>query len=216
MRNFEPMFKLTLLACLALSGVCARAQYTGYTAVSNAAAFQQQFAAATQRTQSIQSDFVQEKNLSMLSQKIVSKGKFWFKRENRVRMEYTSPFTYLMILADNHIYIKDGQHENNLSAKSSKLLGQINQLIVDCVKGTILSNTDFRVRVFEGAQSYLLELTPVSPRLKDLFQNVRVVIDKKDFSASAIDMLEPSGDFTNISFTHKELNANVPDALFIH
>jgi len=208
------MCRMLLLSCLLISGLCVRAQYAGYTLLTNTDGFTRAFAAATARTASIKSDFVQEKNLSVLSQKIVSRGQFWFKRENRVRMEYTSPFTYLMILADNHIYIKDGQHENSLSSKSSKLLSQINQLIVDCVKGTILSNPDFHVRVFDGPQTYLLELSPVGARLKEFFQNVRVVIDKKDFSASAIDMLEPSGDFTNITFIHKELNAAVPDALF--
>jgi len=205
---------MAFLTCFLLSCACARAQYAGYTLLSDTAGFKQQFAAAAQKTTSIKSNFVQEKNLSVLSQKIVSRGKFSFRRENSVRMEYTSPFTYLMILADNHIYIRDGQHENNLSSKSSKLLGQINQLIVDCVKGTVLSNPDFNVRVFNGTQTYLLELSPISPRLKDLFRNVRVVIDKKDFSASAILMQEPSGDFTNITFTHKELNSPIPNAMF--
>jgi outer membrane lipoprotein-sorting protein len=208
------MSKAIFLCGFLASCAYAHAQYAGYSLLSNTTAFKQAFAAATQKTESIKSDFVQEKNLSVLSQKIVSRGKFWFKRNNRVRMEYTSPFTYLMILANNHIYIKDGQHENDLSSKSSKLLGQINELIMDCVKGTVLSNPDFHVRVFEGSQTYLLELSPVSAGLKDFFENVRVIIDKKDFSASAIDMQEPSGDFTNITFVHKELNTPIPDALF--
>lgn len=208
------MSKVIFLCAFLASFTCLHAQYAGYTLLSNTEGFRQQFAAAAEKTESIKSDFIQEKNLSVLSQKIVSRGKFWFKRGNKVRMEYTTPFTYLMILADNHIYIRDGQHENDLSSKSNKLLGQINRLIVDCVKGTVLSNPDFHVRIFDGAQTYLLELSPVSPGLKDLFQNVRVVLDKKDFSASAIDMQEPSGDYTNITFVHRELNTPIPDALF--
>ncbi len=38
----------------------------------------------SQTTSSIKSDFVQEKNLSMLSEKIISKGTFYFEKENKV------------------------------------------------------------------------------------------------------------------------------------
>ena len=86
----------------------------------------------------------------MLSDKIISKGKFWFKKENKVRMEYMQPFQYLMILNNNNIYIKDGQKENKISAGSNKLFQQVNKIVVDCVRGTAFSNTDFTVSVFEN------------------------------------------------------------------
>jgi hypothetical protein len=50
------------------------------------------FATASQKINSVQSDFVQEKNLSMLSEKIVSKGKFWFKKITRCAWNTTSLF----------------------------------------------------------------------------------------------------------------------------
>ena len=70
----------------------------------------------------------------MLSDKIISKGKFWFKKENKVRMEYMQPFQYLMILNNNNIYIKDGQKENKISTGSNKLFQQVNRIVVDCVQ----------------------------------------------------------------------------------
>jgi len=150
----------------------------------------------------------------MLSEKIVSKGKFWFKKENQVRMEYTQPFRYLMILSNNEVYIRDGDRENKISAKSNKLFKQINQVIIDCVKGTALTNPDFSVRVFESAQNYLIELSPASKSLKDFFQHINIVIDKKNYTASKMEMLEQSGDNTVITFINKELNTPIADALF--
>src|SRR5437868_8656775 len=99
------MRKLLFLAFILLSSTLF-AQHTGYTPVTDTATFKQQFAAASQRVNSIKSDFVQEKNLSMLSEKITSRGKFWFKKDNMVRMEYSEPFQYLMILNKNDIYIR--------------------------------------------------------------------------------------------------------------
>ena len=105
----------------------------------------------------------------MLSDKIISKGKFWFKKENKVRMEYMQPFQYLMILNNNNIYIKDGQKENKISAGSNKLFQQVNRIVVDCVRGTAFSNTDFTVIVFENKSAYLIELTPLAKNFERYF-----------------------------------------------
>jgi outer membrane lipoprotein-sorting protein len=204
-----------LVLLMLTAGYLAKAQYSGYRTVADKDAFKQQFASASLKIGSIKSDFVQEKNLSMLSDKIVSKGVFWFKKENLVRMEYSQPFSYLMILSGNNVYIKDGQRESKVSTKSNKLFGQINQVIVDCVRGTALNNPDFSVRVFENASSFLIELTPTTKNLIELFKNINIVVDKKDFSASKIEMFEASGDYSTITFTNKQLNGDVSDTLFV-
>src|SRR5580765_52399 len=154
----------------------AQAQYAGYSLLSNTTAFREQFATASQKTNTIQSDFVQEKNLSMLSEKITSKGKFWFKKENQVRMEYNQPFKYLMILNNGKVYVKDAQKENTVSAASNKLFKQINNIIIDCMKGSALSNADFTSRVFENAQFFLVELTPAEKNLKEFFQHINIIV----------------------------------------
>src|SRR6478609_6322863 len=170
---FKRMRKnLFILIVMVLTGFTVNAQYAGYSAVNDMAVFKTQFSAAAQKTSSIKSDFVQEKNLGMLAEKIVSKGKFWFKKDNKVRMEYNQPFQYLMILNNNNIYIKDGQKENKISTSSNKLFQQVNKIVVDCVRGTAFSNTDFKVNVFESKQTYLIELTPVAKNLKEIFKNI--------------------------------------------
>lgn len=82
------------------------------------------------------------------------------------------------------------------------------------MQGTTLSNPDFKTRVFESKATYLVELVPVVKGLKTLFKNIRVVVDKKDYSVNSIEMKEISGDNTLIRFVNKELNTNLPDALF--
>ncbi len=197
-----------------IAGFSAKAQYPSYSPVADLQKFKVDFSAATQKTSSIKADFVQEKNLAMLSEKIVSKGQFWFKKESRVRMEYKQPFTYLMILNKDKIFVKDGQKENKVSTRSNKLFQQINKIMIDCMQGTTLSNPDFKTRVFENKNAALVELTPVTKGLKELFKTINVIVDKKDFSVSSILMQEISGDNTLIRFNNKELNASIADALF--
>ncbi|QHS62674.1 outer membrane lipoprotein carrier protein LolA [Chitinophaga agri] len=187
---------------------------SGFKPVADVAAFKQQFAKASQATQSIQCDFVQEKNLSMLADKIVSKGKFWFKKDNKVRMEYAQPSYYLLIMNGKEIKVKDGQKENRVSTKGNKLFEQINKITVDCVQGNIVNNADFNTKVLENGQSYLLEMTPVNRSLAQYFKSIHLLVDKKDYSVSKIEMYEAGGDDTTISFVHKQLNVNIADAVF--
>ena len=208
------MHKLIGLMLMTATWLPSRAQYPGYTLLPELTGFKEQFSAAVKNINSIESDFVQEKNLSTLSEKIISKGKFWFKKNNQVRMEYNHPFQYLMVINKDKVFIKDGQKQNTISVKSNKLFQQINKITVDCVQGTALSNTDFMTRIFENKNNYLIELSPQSKTLKDFFKTINVVVDKKNYSVNIIEMNENSGDNTLIRFTNKELNINIPDAMF--
>jgi outer membrane lipoprotein-sorting protein len=202
---------LILIGCVVSLQIQAQ---SGFKPVGDMAPLKQQFAKAAQSTQSIQCDFVQEKNLSMLSDKIVSKGKFWFKKDNKVRMEYLQPSYYLLVINGKDIRIKDAQKENKVSGKNNKLFEQINKITVDCVRGTVLDNADFFTKASENAQYYRLELTPVNKTMKAYFQTIVLLVDKQDYSVSKITMAELSGDDTTISFLHKQLNTNIPDAVF--
>jgi outer membrane lipoprotein-sorting protein len=208
------MRRLLLLLTMIISAISVQAQHAGYMPLTDLAKFKTQFAEVAQKTTTIKSDFIQEKNLSMLSEKITSKGKFWFKKNSQVRMEYNQPFEYLMIINQDKVYIKDGSKENTINTKSNKLFQQINKITVDCVQGTALSNPDFSTKVFENKGNYLVELSPVSKSLKDYFKTINIIIDKKDYTVESIDMIENSGDNTLIRFINKEENTNIPDALF--
>jgi outer membrane lipoprotein-sorting protein len=208
------MHKQVLLALMVFALVGVRAQYAGYKNLADAADFKTRFAAASQKINTIKSDFVQVKELSMLSEKIVSKGKFLFKKENAVRMEYLQPFQYLMIINGSKIFVKDSQKENKISTKSNKLFEQINKIMMDCVNGSALNSTDFTVKIFEANESWLAELSPVNKNLKTLFKNINLVVARKDYAVTRIEMHEPSGDNTVINFVNREMNVSLPDALF--
>lgn len=208
------IYRLLITLVVLSATFTARAQHVGYAQLTDLSRFKEQFAATAQKTTCIKSDFVQEKNLGMLAEKITSKGKFWFKKDNMVRMEYTQPSKYLMIINKDNILVKDEQKENKINAGSNKLFRQINRIIVDCVQGSILGNPDFKVKVFENKSNYLVELSPLSKGIKDFFKSINISVDKKDNSVSTIDMQEPSGDNTTIRFINKEINVNLPDALF--
>ena len=200
--------------CIFVSAVSVFAQYPGYTPVRDIPSFKKEFQQRSAAVLSIQSNFTQEKILTALTEKITSTGKFWFKRSNKVKIEYVKPFTYLMVMNDDKMLVRDDQKENRINVKSNKLFQQVNRIMIDCVQGSILDSKDFSTKVFENDKTYLLEMTPISKSLREFFQTIVLKVDKKDYSVNIIEMNEPSGDKTSILFTDKKLNTQISDALF--
>ena len=76
---------------LLMMGYGAMAQPKGFEAVKNVSVFQQNLAKVNAGKETITSDFVQTKNMALLAEKIKSKGKFYYKKTDKVRIEYTTP-----------------------------------------------------------------------------------------------------------------------------
>ena len=189
-------------------------QHQGYHAVQNQDAFRKQFQSESSRIQTVSSEFVQEKILVALTEKITSQGKFWFKKNNKVRLEYLKPFAYLMVINGDKMLVRDAQKENHINVKSNKLFQQINRIMIDCIQGTILDSKDFSVKVFENEQTYLMELTPTGKALKEFFKTILLKVEKSNASVSSIEMNEPGGDQTTMTFINKRLNGPVSENLF--
>ena len=119
-----------------------------------------------------------------------------------------------MIMNADKIHVRDNQKENTINVKSNKIFQQVNRIMIDCVQGTILESKDFSTKVFENEKEYLLEMIPASKSLRDFFQTILLKVDKRDYSVNVIEMNEPGGDQTIISFHNKKLNEQVGDAVF--
>ena len=209
--------KSRFFKCL-LSGVVLiisfRLSGQAFTPVKDPSAVQKKLEAVSLSTTAIKSDFVQEKNLSMISEKVISKGFFYFKKDNQVRLEYTKPFKYLMVINNGKMLVKDDEKTTQMDMHKNKVFQEVNSIIINCVKGNVFTGTDFKVTILENPTQVKLEMRPVAKGLKEFFQNIVIYMDKKDYSAVRIEMNELSGDNTIISFTNKEINGKIDDALF--
>lgn len=207
------LFILTFFILMTLIGQ-AVAQPKGYTAVKDLEGFRVRFSMESAKVMSITSDFRQEKELAALAEKMTSTGEFWFKRNNKVRIDYQKPFVYRLIMNGDKILLKDEQKENRVNVKSNKLFQQVNRIMLDCIQGTILNSDEFQTEVFEDSKTFLLEMTPKDKNLKQFFTTIRLHVDKIDYSVSRIEMHEPGGDQTVLTFFNKQLNQPVKDEVF--
>ena len=210
MKLYRLIFLLT-----SLSASVGFAQPVDFHPIENLEGFKKKFSEEGKKIVSIHSDFVQEKAMALLEEKIISKGLFWYKQHQKVRIEYQTPFHHLIIMNGDQILIKENQKESKVSIRSSKLFQQINRIIIECVNGSILESNDYTSRVFENDKMYWLELVPVSKTLRSFFQSIQVVVDKKDWLAVSITLNEPGGDNTVMRFSAKVLNEKLDDELFV-
>ena len=182
--------------------------------VSDPTAVSKKISETARNIHSIESDFVQEKNLSVIAEKIVSKGHFSFKKENKLRWEYKEPFQYLVILNNGKIFTKDANKENKIDLQSNKTFQEINNLIVNSVEGNISASKRFSYKIFENSTFYLIKLIPTSKDVKNLFAEIEIYFDKKDQTVSKVNMIEASGDNTLITFLNRKTNLEIPDEKF--
>jgi len=183
--------------------------------MKDTASFIKQLNAMTNALKSIEADFVQEKNMAMLQEKIISKGTFCFKKPNLIRWQYNEPYKYLVIINNNKVLIKDENKTNKFDMKSNKIFRKVNDLLTDCMQGTVLSKrSEYKVSFYENENFYIVKLLPLTKNMKEFIGNMQIYFDRKDFSVGKIDMVEPSGDNTLISFKNKKINQAVADEKF--
>lgn len=171
--------------------------------------------AMNKKIQTIESDFTQVKNLSILSEKITSKGSFKFKKENSLRWEYQSPSKYLIIIHKDKIMIKDDKKTSKYDMNSNKVFKEINDIMLSCVQGTIFKSKKFKTNYLENDKYFMLELLPQDKNMKTTFKKINLYFDKNVTSVAKMEMIETNDDVTSIDFHNKKLNETISDSAFL-
>jgi outer membrane lipoprotein-sorting protein len=211
-RNRLPRLKNLIILILSCSSLFVSAQ--NFKSVKDTAALKARIEQMSKTINTIESDFTQEKNLSVLSEKVLSKGHFVFKKENMLRWEYSVPYKYLIVINKDKIWIKDDKKTSKYDMNSNKVFKEINDIMLSCVQGNIFKSGKFKVVYFESDKYYKLELTPLQKTMKESLKKINMYFDKNVTSVSKLDMIEPNDDYTTLEFVNKKLNGPVQDNIF--
>lgn len=204
------MYKVLIFILLPFVGIT-----QNYRSVKDTTVLKQKIENMSKTTSSIEADFTQEKNLSILSEKVISKGHFVFKKENLLRWEYSSPSKYLIVINKEKIVIKDEKKTTRYDMNSNKVFKEINDIMLSCVQGTIFKSNKFKTNYFENDKGYKLELTPLAKNMKETFKKINLYFDKTVTSVTKMEMVENNDDITSLDFTNKKLNGVVSESIFI-
>lgn len=186
-----------------------------FTSVKNVAELKAKIIEKAKSTKSISSDFIQEKHLTMFEEIMESKGAFLFKAPNKVRWEYVSPISYIIVLDGKKVKIKDEEKVKTYDMNSNPIFKEINRLLVHSLNGEILSSSDFRIEYFESKHRYMARLFPENEDMKQMINNIEIYFAKIDFGVVGLRINEFSQDYTIIKFQNRILNEEIEDSSFI-
>ncbi len=170
---------------------------------------------AASAMKSMTCSFSQTKYLSLLSDKMVSEGKMYYRQPNRLRWEYTSPYQYLFVLNGTKVYVGNKSRKDVIDTDANKVFKEIARIMMGTVTGTVLSgSSDFSVDVADGGTVWRVTLVPSKKEMKRMFSKIVLSFRKNGLMVSEIDIYEKNNDRTNIQLKNVKTNISVNDALF--
>jgi outer membrane lipoprotein-sorting protein len=169
----------------------------------------------TARTSSISSEFIQVKEMAMLNEKITSKGRFYFKREKKLRWEYTSPYSYIIVFTNDMITVKSDDQVSRFNLQSNKVFREINRIILGSIQGTLLmDDLNFKASYNESKDNYIVRLQPLAQQIRESLAGIVIWFNRADLTVNRLELLEPGGDVTAIRFVNQSINQPVGDEKF--
>lgn len=208
------MKKTFIFSCILLFPLFLFAQNVDYKKIDNNSQIVTKINKAASETSTIKSKFTQEKFLSILEDKLISTGDFYFAKPNSLRWEYKKPFSYLILMYQGKITLKDENKSNTFDSSSNEMFRQMNEMIINLVQGSLLNSKQFTFTVFESQKDILIKLIPTQAQMREMLPSIDMYFSKTDFSVTQVRMNEDSGDYTRIVFEQKQLNTVINNSTF--
>ena len=167
--------------------------------------------AAAQTMTTMQCDFTQTKHMKLLKKDMESKGKMYFKRPDKLRWQYTSPYDYIFILNGDKVTLNTKQ----IDAQKNKMFRQITNIIINSITGGGLkSAADFSVELYKTDNSYSAKLYPKKKEVKQVYQVIEICFNPALTAVSSVKMVEKTGDTTTVTLSNTKNNAAIDETLF--
>lgn len=171
--------------------------------------------AAAAAMPSMTCDFTQTKHLSMLREKMVSKGKMYYRKPDRLRWEYVSPYKYTFILNGSKVSVAGNKRNDVIDTRNNKLFKEIARIMMSTVTGRALSDTgDFTITIDETTTAWNVTLVPKRKNIRQMFSKIILKFRRSDCQVQQIELYEKNGDRTEIKLQNIKTPSAVNDALF--
>lgn len=181
----------------------------------NEAKVKQQINAVASKMKTMQCDFVQTKYLKMLNDKMVSRGKMYYQQSNKLRWEYTYPYTYTFVLNGSKVLISKGKRSDVINVNQSKFFKEIARIMMNSVVGKCLTDSkDFKVSLTGASAEYVATLYPQQKQMKQMFQKIILHFNKQNSTVSKVELIEKKGDRTIIELKNVKSNAPINAKVF--
>jgi outer membrane lipoprotein-sorting protein len=155
--------------------------------------------AANAGTASMQADFMQVKEMSIVKERMVSTGRMYY-RDGSLRWEYLTP--------SRTVFITDREQ-----LKSDRMFRNIAGMMMSAFMGIRLDDPAFEVTLYTPGTGYVADLVPRTRDLKRMFSRIRLHFGP-DNRVGRVELEESQGR-TVITFSKVKFNQSLDPGLFL-
>jgi len=164
-------------------------------------------------TKTIQTDFIQEKNLALFNQKIILKGKIFIQKPGLLSWRVLSPMRYSAVI--NGSTISQWDEDTNQVQQLSLARNTSFQVVVEQMQhwfyGTFKSMSDDYKITLRGKHPIALEFVPLeNSGTRNFIKRVTVLFQNDERTIKEVRIEEQNGDSTSLVFVNAQLNKPVP------
>ena len=164
----------------------------------------------------MQCDFVQTKHLKMLNNDFVSHGKMYYQQSNKLRWEYTSPYSYTFILNNDQVLLKNKQRNDLIDVKQNKLFREIVRIMMSSVVGNCLADDkNYKVSIATIGNEWVATLLPQRKDMKQMFQKLVLHFNAKKSVVNTVELYDKNGEKTIIELKNIRINETIPSNMFV-
>ena len=200
-----------LLTCLSALSVMGQTKLTSEQEKQVLAKMDQ----SSNALRSLQCDFLQTKRMKILSKEMQSKGILYFKKPDKIRWQYTSPYDYTFIMNGDKVQIKSAKSTKNIDIQGNKIFRQITTIILNTVTGGgIMNSADFNVELYKSGNIYFAKMLPKKKEVKQVYSSIEVYFNSALTMVETIKMVEKSGEYTVVKLVAPKINATINESVF--
>lgn len=171
------------------------------------------------RINTLKTKLVQEKNIALFSEPVLSQGILLFKSPGNIRFEFFTPFQSVLLVDDHKVAtfeMFNGKWKQ-IDSGSKKIMGIILDHIAAWVKGQFNRDNLYRISGQYRQNSnhgYTIILEPIAKEFKKFIQAFELGINSDMNRLDFIIIRESGNDYTKISFFDDRINIPLDDIYF--
>lgn len=158
---------------------------------------------------------IQEKNISLFSETIISTGFCIFKSPDKLRLEFIKPFKSSLIINNHQIFKYEFFNGNwqKLDSGNKEIMLLIMENITSWLKGRFKDPNLYEIIAFKNKNITFL-LTPKASEFKKFIKSFELGLNSEMNGLEYIIINETKKNYTKILFHNDEINKEIPDIIF--
>lgn len=175
--------------------------------------FIEEIQTSSSKIHSFSSNFIQEKHLALFAEPVLFHGNLFVAKPSRLRWEFTSPMKSVLILNDSvGMRCDEKAQESRFDLTTDPLMRSVAEQLWLWLGGDYKKlKTQFSL---EKVGKHTLRVSPLKKSVSDYVESVKIQFDPIAHHPQVVEITEPGGDLTRISFTSYTAHQKVSDSLF--